>query len=488
MKVFDKNYGDPLNRIVAFIVFLIALITYLRTVQPTVPYWDCGEFIACAATLSVPHPPGTPLFMLLGKVFSALPIGADVGWRVNLISVITSALTVMFAYIIIATLISKWYQNSGNFYQRVTAYVGGIVGSLVLAFSRTFWTNAVEAEVYGANMLFMMVMILLIIKWSEHLKDKTDEKYIVAFSFLAVLSLGFHMTAFLVVPFAFIYIVLKSPKYRFSIPIWITFIILCLIPLSFTAFMICSTIWVTLATAYYFWERIKSGYIYSLAIPAIITLFMNYSGYSTIPLLIYSFTGWSLVTAVIFRLEGSGKYWRIAMLSTLFSLIGFSVQLYAPIRSSLNPPIDMNDPETWDKTIEYIERRQYGSENMIVRMMNRRGELSNQFGTHERMGFWGFFQDQYSSKNIFLPFIFLLGLIGVYFSIRQKWRLGTFMFLILLASTVGLVLYMNFADGTHEDPLTHDMRLEVRDRDYFFTPGFMIFAMFVGMGIKKPAD
>ena len=483
MKIFDKNYGDPINRIIAFLVFLIALITYLRTVQPTVPYWDCGEFIACAATLSVPHPPGTPLFMLLGKVFASLPIGDDIGWRVNLISVITSALAVLSAYILITTIIRKWYTEVRDIYQRATIYVGGIVGALVLAFSRTFWTNAVEAEVYGANMLFMMVMILLVIKWSEHLKDKKDEKYIIAFSFLAVLSLGFHMTAFLVVPFAFVYIILTSRKYMTSIPIWITFIILCMIPLSFTAFLVCSTVWATLATVWYFWERIKGGYIYSILLPGAVTIFLNNSGYSTIPLLIYSFTGWSLITAVIFKLDGSGRYLRIAMLSTILSLIGFSVQLYAPLRSAQNPPIDMNDPETWDKTIEYIERRQYGSENMFVRMLHRRGELSNQFGTHERMGFWGFFHDQYSSKNIFLPFIFLLGMIGGLFTIRQKWRLGTFMFLILLASTVGLVLYMNFADGTHEHPITHEARLEVRDRDYFFTPGFMIFGMFVGIGV-----
>lgn len=146
------------------------------------------------------------------------------------------------------------------------------------------------------------------------------------------------------------------------------------------------------------------------------------------------------------------------------------------------PAIDMNSPETWKGVRDLIERKQYGSESMFTRMLHRRGEWKNQFGTHERMGFWGFFNEQYSPVKWFWLF-FPVGVFGIFFVIRQKWRMGTFMFLILLAGTVGLVLYMNFADGTQANNVFGLNQLEVRDRDYFFTPGFILFGLFIGLGL-----
>jgi hypothetical protein len=482
MKLPKDSQRDPINIICALAVLLISLITYLRTVQPTVPYWDCGEFIACAATLSVPHPPGTPLFVLIGRLFAMLPIGGEVAWRVNLISVVTSAAAVMFAYLVATWIIRRWYRKLDTIYKRATVYIGGVTGALFFAFSRTFWNNAVEAEVYGASMLIMMVSIYLILKWVDHRKDKNAEKYLIAFSFLSVLALGVHMTSFIVVPIAFIYILLLDRNYRVSIPFWITFVILNLIPFSVTAYLVGSVIWLVVSCVYYYWERIKEGWIYTILIPMALFLFLMNSGFAAVPILIYCLTGWSILTLIIFRLHPGRKFWRIGFLITLLGLIGFSNQIYTPIRSFHDPIIDMNNPESWSGVLSFIERKQYGSEDMFTRALTRRGQWGNQFGTHERMGFWGFFNEQFSPVKWFFLF-FPLGMFGVIFMIRQKWRLGTFMFLILLAATVGLVLYMNFADGTLEDPLTGDKHLEVRDRDYFFTPGYILFGLFIGIAI-----
>jgi len=477
----DKK-TDRLNLYCALAVLLIATIAYLKTVQPTVPYWDCGEFIACAATLSVPHPPGTPFFMLIGRLFAMLPIGGEVAWRVNLLSALSSGFAAMVAYYVIVWIISKWYKSVDSIYKRATICIGGITGALFMAFSRTFWTNAVEAEVYGLSMLILMLSIYLLLKWTDHRNDKSGEKYLILFAFLSVMSLGVHMTSFIVVPAAFIYILAVSREYRTNLPFIITFIILNIIPFSVTIYLMLSTIWLTVLCFISFWQKIKNGWLYTVFIPLVLTLMLGSSGFSWVPVIIYCFAGWSILTLIVFRLQPGVKYWRMAFLITLLGLIGFSSQLYTPIRSQADPVIDMNDPETWDGVRDFIERKQYGSESMFTRMLKRRGEWKNQFGTHERMGFWGFFQEQYSSIKWFTLF-FILGLIGIFFTIRQKWRLGTFMFLILLAGTVGLVLYMNFADGTQQNPLTGQGRLEVRDRDYFFTPGFILFGMFIGVGI-----
>ena len=88
-----------LNKIFAAIVFLISFIVVFSTVQPSVSFWDCGEFIAASVSLQVPHPPGTPFFLLLGNIFSKIPFGENLGYRVNMISVISSALSVLLLYL-----------------------------------------------------------------------------------------------------------------------------------------------------------------------------------------------------------------------------------------------------------------------------------------------------------------------------------------------------------------------------------------------------
>ncbi|MBD3382987.1 MAG: DUF2723 domain-containing protein [candidate division Zixibacteria bacterium] len=479
---FRNGQRDPYHYGSALFVLLVSLVAYVRTVQPTVPYWDCGEFIACAHTLSVPHPPGTPLFMMLGRIFDLLPLGGELAYRVNLLSSVSSAFAVMFAYLITAWIISRWFRKVDSTYKRVTVYTGGIIGALFVAFSKTFWTNAVEAEVYGTSMLIMAVSIYLILKWSDHNTDRQGEKYLLLFSFLSTLALGVHMTSFLVVPIAFLYILIRNRDYLTSFPFWTAFLILCVIPISVTYYLVLAALWMTISALAHYWDHIRERWIYTLAIPAIAFLILVSAGYSWVPILLYCLTGWAIATLAVYRLVPGKKFWRLSFLISLLGLIGFSVQLYTPIRSMHDPVIDMNNPENWDKVQFFLERKQYGQENMITRMFERRGEWANQFGTHERMGFYGFFREQYSSIGTFM-ILLPLGLLGVFFTIRQRWRLGTFMFLILLAATVGLVLYMNFADGTNIDPRTGHGHLEVRDRDYFFTPGFMIFGMMIGLGV-----
>ncbi|HEX9653867.1 MAG TPA: DUF2723 domain-containing protein, partial [bacterium] len=131
-----------LNRIIAAIMFLIALIVYGRTVAPTTSYWDCGEFITCAYILGVPHPPGAPLYILVGRIFTMLPFFDDIGLRVNILSVILSALTIMFTYLIIVRLLREWRGIPETIEQKIIMYTGGVIGALALAFSDSFWFNA----------------------------------------------------------------------------------------------------------------------------------------------------------------------------------------------------------------------------------------------------------------------------------------------------------------------------------------------------------
>ncbi len=177
--------------------------------------------------------------------------------------------------------------------------------------------------------------------------------------------------------------------------------------------------------------------------------------------------------------------WKNALMIVMVAFIGYSTHLYIPIRSQQNPIMNENNPgSSVQATIDYIERKQYGSMSMTERMFKRRGAWQNQFGTHRHMGFWGYFQKQYGTNRVsFLPFL-IIGLFGMWEVVRRRPSLGVPMLLAIVLASVGLVLYMNFADGTRMHPQTGQDYLEVRDRDYFFTPAFILFALAIGIGLS----
>ena len=150
-----------LNKVVAGLVFLISLIVYVLTLSDTVVFWDVGEFIAASYLLQVPHPPGSPLFLLVGKIFSMIPIYHDPAVRVHVISAITSALTSMFLYLLLVKLIITWRPRTEDWWNKLSLYTAAAIGALSLTFSPTFWFNAVEAEVYGVSMFFVSIVTWL---------------------------------------------------------------------------------------------------------------------------------------------------------------------------------------------------------------------------------------------------------------------------------------------------------------------------------------
>ncbi len=161
-----------INRILAGIIFLISFIVYFDTMAPTVSYWDCGEFIAVSHTLGVPHPPGSPFFLLVGRIASMIPISDDIAYRVNILSPLVSALAVMFLYLIIVQVVVQWRGKLETVNDALVAFGGAVIGSLVFAFTDSHWFNAVEAEVYAMSTFFTAIVVWLILHWSE----KADEK------------------------------------------------------------------------------------------------------------------------------------------------------------------------------------------------------------------------------------------------------------------------------------------------------------------------
>ncbi|MFH1701477.1 MAG: DUF2723 domain-containing protein [Candidatus Zixiibacteriota bacterium] len=426
---------DYLHKAVAGALFIISLIILNMTKAPTLSFWDCGEFITCAHILGIPHPPGNPLWVILGRIFSIIPFHVDIPARINMFSAVSGAFAVMFAYLVTHKLINMWWKSEQvDNWRKYTAYSGAIVGSMMFGFSQTQWNNSVETEVYTPAMFLMIVIIWLLLRWIENREKPSSVRYLILINFLAFLSIGIHLTTFLIMPAVFLTVVLYSARLRKEIVFYITGFCLVLVAHNIDMFLWSTGIW---------------------------------------------------LLVVIFGVMFSRKQiWKFSLALILVAIVGYSVQIYSPIRSAQKPVINQNDPSySFTNFKNFLERRQYGRESMIERAMSRRAELKNQFGIFPRMGFWGFFSKQYGINGRSFAFLFVLGLLGIWELIRRRTMIGIPFFILIILGTVFLVWYMNFADGTRIDPLTGDGGLEVRDRDYFFTPGFVLFGLAIGLGV-----
>ncbi len=205
-----------LNRLLAFLVFLVSFITYYRTISPTVSFWDCGEFIACSYILGIPHPPGAPLYLLIGRVFSMIPWVEDIALRVNLVSALVSALTISLTYLIIVRLLQIWRGVSEDFEEKLIVYASGVLGALAFTFSDTFWFNAVEAEVYAISMFFTAIVVWLILIWYEKADDPGSDKYLLLIMYSVGLAIGIHLLNILALPAIAMIIYFRRSQITFS--------------------------------------------------------------------------------------------------------------------------------------------------------------------------------------------------------------------------------------------------------------------------------
>ncbi|MCI0511980.1 DUF2723 domain-containing protein [candidate division KSB1 bacterium] len=204
-----------LNRLMAFLVLAISFATYWRTMASTVSFWDCGEFIACSYILGIPHPPGAPFYLLLGRLFSMIPWSPDIAVRVSLISVITSALTVMLTYLIIVRLIQTWRGEPKTLEDRIILYASGVLGALAFAFTDSLWFNAVEAEVYAISMFFTAIVIWLVMLWYEKADEPTNARYLLLIMYCVGLALGVHLLNILALPAIILIIYFRKNQMSF---------------------------------------------------------------------------------------------------------------------------------------------------------------------------------------------------------------------------------------------------------------------------------
>jgi len=290
-----NNNFNYINRLIAFGIFLLTFIVYFDTMAPTVSYWDCGEFIAVSHTLGVPHPPGSPFFLLLGRIFSMLPFNEDIAFRVNIISPLVSALAVMLLYLSIVKVVTHWRGKVNSLSDCLIVFGGGAAGALAFAFTDSHWFNAVEAEVYAFSTFFTAIVVWLILLWNEKADEEGHERYLLIIAYMIGLATGLHLLNLLAIPFITLIIYFRKYKVEwksFGINVLITAIIFFVIHNGIikglpkmaagflgvwgTAFIIISVFGLMI------WAVLNKQHIISIATTSIVLVLIGYSTYTMI--------------------------------------------------------------------------------------------------------------------------------------------------------------------------------------------------------------
>ena len=334
------------NNIAGWLVFIIAILVYSLTVEPTASYWDCGEFIAASFKLEVPHPPGAPLFLLLGRMFSFLAGGnvQEVAYWINHISVIASAFTILFLFWSVTMLIRKipgFNAPEPDPSKKWMILSAGVIGSLVYAFSDSFWFSAVEAEVYAMSSFFTAFVFWAILKWDRITDDRDANRWLVLIFFMMGLSIGVHLLNLVTIPaLALIYYFRKYKPTRRGVAIALTAGVAGILFIS--NFVIQGL--PTLA------GKFEIFFVNVFGMPF-------YSG-----VLIFAVLFFGLVIYGLYLTQKKGMVVaNTFFLCFVFVLIGYSSFTAAVIRSNYHPPINEDNPDNILSIVSYLKRDQYGS-------------------------------------------------------------------------------------------------------------------------------
>jgi len=334
------------NNIVGWSMFVIASTVFILTSESTASFWDCGEYIATAYKLQVGHPPGAPLFQMLGRFFSLFAFGhtALVARMVNTMSALSSGLTIMFLFWTITLLAKKIVIAGGEMTKvKMVAIMGsGIIGALAYSFTDSFWFSAVEGEVYGMSSCYTAIVFWAILKWEETADEKRSLRWIVLIAYLIGLSIGVHMLNLLAIPsITFVYYFKKhpSPSFRGIVGVFL----LSLLLLAFVMYIIIP--WtVKLAGAF------ELFFVNTLGLP-----------FNTGTVIYFVLLTGGILWAWRFTRRRHKVVWNTIIVCVTFILIGYSSFLMLVIRSNADTPINEDKPKDAIGLLAYLNREQYGN-------------------------------------------------------------------------------------------------------------------------------
>ncbi len=337
-----KKY-NLINRIVGWVVFVIAAVVYLLTIEPTTSFWDCGEFITTSYKLEVGHPPGAPIFMIIGRFFTLFGNRENAALLINAMSALASAVTIMFLFWSITHLAKKLITTSDEIStdNTITVIFSGVIGSLAYTFTDTFWFSAVEGEVYAFSSMLTAIVFWAILKW-ENIADKPyANRWLIFIAYIIGLSIGVHLLNLLAIPaivFVYYFKKYKPARNGFITALLVSAILLAVIMWVIIPGIVTVGSWFELLFVNSFGLPYKSGVLFYIA------------------LLIAA-----IVYGIIYTTKKSMPLWNSLILGITMILIGYSSFTLIIIRSAAMPPMDQNSPNNVFALLSYLNREQYGN-------------------------------------------------------------------------------------------------------------------------------
>ncbi len=452
-----------LNAVTAAVVFAVMMIVYLLTVSPTISFWDSSEFVACSYIMGIPHPPGAPLLSLVGRVMMIVPFFdfrgtgfESIAYRINLLAVLTGALTVLLTYLITVKLITRLSPFTGRMSRDVPVIFSAAITAFLVGFSHQFWGNAVEIETYMPSLFVSLLTVWLVLRWDDARDETSRFRYLILAAYLMGLGIGIHLYVLLMVPTLLFIVITGKPAWFSPKRLWLSLISL-------------------------FAVYILAGRFGGRGLTMTLMVILSIAG----PLMI--------VRYLRNGISGGKRTLLGAILCLSIFAVGYSVYPTIMVRAGKNPAINQGRPNTLSRYRDYLDRTQYGQGNMYTGMFDRAAPFGYQFGfmyiryLFEQFPKWGpspavtFANDRLPERpgqpadvrrNVYPPVILLLVLVfGLVYHARKDTRLFAALFLYVLVSSLGLVLYLNM-----ENP-------QVRERGYFFLGSYVGIMVWVGIGM-----
>lgn len=343
----DSTWGSyrRLNNITGWILFVISFAVYLLTIEPTVSFWDCGEFILSAFKLQVGHPPGAPLFVMIGRIATLFAFGdtSKVALMMNGLSALCSAFAILFLYWTITHLVRRVVMiDKSADSKSIPAIIGsGVIGALAYTFSDTFWFSAVEGELYALSSLITGLVFWAMLKWEDEADQPDAGRWIILIAYIMGLGLGVHRLNLLVLPvLVFVYYFRKHEITTLGVFKTLTVAVLLLWLMVFVLIPGVPEVagWFEL----FFVNTLSFPYNSGL----IIFLVLLFGG---------------LAYGIYYSYSKSRRLLNYILTAVLMVMIGYSSYAMIMIRSSARPPMNQNNPSDIFSLSYYINMKQYGS-------------------------------------------------------------------------------------------------------------------------------
>jgi hypothetical protein len=444
----------------AALASILVLTGYVLSLAPTVTFWDAGEFIAAAKSLGIPHPPGTPLFVMIGHVWAALIPFGEYAQRTNLLSATLSAMGAGCFFLVIHDLLGKYAEGMLGTAEQVVRVGGSFAAVVIAGFTFTSWQNSNETEVYAAATFTIAAVSWLCLRWRDLRGTARASHILLLILYLAGISIGNHLLALLAGPAVVVFIVSTLMEKPAADPAERA--------VEWAQAAVVAGTWALL---------IGSG----LGSTTLITL------------------------GGLCYLAAAGFAWYagslpFALLALVISFIGVTSYLYLFIRSGLHPPINEAAPDNWKSLLAVIRREQYPvrtplDDPTVLHGPDNPGRTLKIFGL-QLVNYIQYFDWQWANgvtamagwfplRTIGTLLFTGLGLRGLLVQRRTDKSTWWLLFMLWLVTGLGLVVYMNFKPGFSMayDQYPDSGNHEVRDRDYFFVVSYTVWGLWAGIGL-----